>query len=241
MNADGTDQRNLTASAASEQPLSWSPAGDRILFRGERTPDFVNRNLYSMKADGTDVRRLTTGTGGVWSPDGTRVAFTRYEPDTEDLAAWVVTSDGTGESLIRDTIDYDTVTAWEPLLNRAPDCSTVTAATDLAESNLISVTLRGATIPTATRSRYASPAYAEDEPLTGPGDQTPIDALAGATPDAVRVRNEAGTKGDGRVSRISFEGDDGRGGSCTGTVKVSVPRKGAAVDSAPPSYNSFRG
>ena len=53
----------------------------------------------------------------------------------------------------------------------------------------------------------------QDEPLTGPGDKTSIDALAGATPDEVRVRNEAGTKGDGRVYRISFEGDDGRGGT----------------------------
>ena len=66
----------------------------------------------------------------------------------------------------------------------------------------------------------------QDEPLTGPGDKTSIDALAGATPDEVRVRNEAGNKGDGRVYRISFEADDGRGGTCSGTVKVSVPRKG---------------
>ena len=65
------------------------------------------------------------------------------------------------------------------------------------------------------------------------------DALAGATPDTVRVRNEAGTKGDGRVYRISFEGDDGREGICSGTVKVSAPRRGVAIDSAPPSYNSF--
>ena len=127
-----------------------------------------------------------------------------------------------------------------PVPNRPPDCSTVTAATDIAKkSNLITVTLRGATDPDGDPVALRVTGVTQDEPLTGPGDQTTIDALAGATPDTVRVRNEAGTKGDGRVYRISFEGDDGREGTCSGTVKVSVPRRGVAVDSAPPSYNSF--
>jgi hypothetical protein len=45
------------------------------------------------------------------------------------------------------------------------------------------------------------------------------------------------------VYRIAFTASDGRGGSCSGTAKVSVPRKKrkAAVDSAPPSYDSLVG
>jgi hypothetical protein len=49
-------------------------------------------------------------------------------------------------------------------------------------------------------------------------------------------------KGDGRVYRIAYTVSDGTD-SCSGVAKVSVPRKKgqAAVDSAPPSYDSFTG
>ena len=244
MNADGSGPQNLTNSAARERGASWSPDGTRILFVSNLpAPDHINGTLYSMAADGTDVRALTTGASGLWSPDGTKIAFSRYDPGTEESAAYVMNADGTGVTLIRDTAFVDDLVAdWEPLpvVNRAPDCSTVTAATSLAKkSNLITVTLRGATDPDGDAVALRITGVTQDEPLTGPGDQTPIDALADTTPDTVRVRNEAGTKGDGRVYRIDFHGSDGRGGTCSGTVKVSVPRKGQAVDSAPPSYDSF--
>jgi hypothetical protein len=59
--------------------------------------------------------------------------------------------------------------------------------------------------------------------------------------DAVRLRAERDNRGDGRVYRISFEAGDGNGGSCEGTATVGVPRRknGPAIDSAPPSYDSF--
>ena len=67
------------------------------------------------------------------------------------------------------------------------------------------------------------------------------DAVLSSAGDEVRLRAERDNKGDGRVYRIEFEASDGNGGSCSGTAKVSVPRKKnkAAVDSAPPSYDSF--
>lgn len=37
------------------------------------------------------------------------------------------------------------------------------------------------------------------------------------------VRAERLDKGNGRVYQISFRVDDGKGGSCTGAVKVGVP------------------
>lgn len=245
MNADGSSQQNLTNSPARERGASWSPDGRRILFVSNvPAPDHINGTLYSMAADGTDVRPLTTGASGLWSPDGTRIAFSRYDPDTEESAAYVMNADGTGVTLIRDTAFVDDLVAdWEPVpvVNRAPDCSTVTATTTVlgGKANLISARLGGATDPDGDPVALRVTGVTQDEPLTGPGDKTSTDALAGATPDEVRVRNEASNKGDGRVYRIEFEADDGRGGTCSGTVKVSVPRKGAAIDSAPPSYNSF--
>jgi hypothetical protein len=55
------------------------------------------------------------------------------------------------------------------------------------------------------------------------------------------LRAERSPKSDGRVYRIVFSGSDERGGTHTGTAKVSVPRKKRlpAIDSAPPSFDSL--
>jgi hypothetical protein len=55
---------------------------------------------------------------------------------------------------------------------------------------------------------------------------------------------ERNPKGDGRVDRIAFSASDGKGGSCSGTAKVLVPRKKGetAVDGGnTASWNSFTG
>jgi TolB protein len=245
MNADGSNQQNLTNSAARERGASWSPDGRRILFVSNvPAPDHINGTMYSMAADGTDVRTLTTGTSGLWSPDGTKIAFSRYDPNTEESAAYVMNADGTGVVLIRDTAFVDDLVAdWEPVpvVNLPPNCSTVTAATTVlgGKADLISARLQEATDPDGDPVALRVTGVTQDEPLTGWRDHTSPDAFAGATADEALLRNENSNKGDGRVYRIAFEGDDGHGGTCTGTVNVSVPRKGEAIDSAPPSYDSF--
>ncbi len=47
------------------------------------------------------------------------------------------------------------------------------------------------------------------------------------------MRAERAGSGNGRVYVISFRAEDGQGGTCTGSVKVTVPHdkgKGEAVD-----------
>ena len=80
----------------------------------------------------------------------------------------------------------------------------------------------------------------QDEPVTSSGDRTSPDAID-AGEGEFRLRAERDPRGDGRVYRIAFTATDGRGGSCSGVAKVAVPRhrKKPAVDSAPPSYDSF--
>ena len=60
-------------------------------------------------------------------------------------------------------------------------------------------------------------------------------------PHRVRLRAERDPQGDGRVYRIAFEASDGRGGDLHRLRDRRGARKGsrAAVDSAPPSYDSF--
>jgi len=87
--------QNLTHAPGSFRP-SWSPDGKWIAFSSDRnTP--VRRDggrfeqsqaasIYLMRADGTDVRRLTPADkfagSPKWSPDGERIVF--YEMDIQD-------------------------------------------------------------------------------------------------------------------------------------------------------------
>jgi hypothetical protein len=62
----------------------------------------------------------------------------------------------------------------------------------------------------------------QDEPVKTAGlDKTSPDAVIQA--GSASVRAERLDAGNGRVYQISFSADDGKGGSCTGAVKVGVP------------------
>ncbi len=133
-----------------------------------------------------------------------------------------------------------------PPVNEPPDCTTVTASpTTLWPPNhkLVLVTVGGATDPEGGDVTLTITGVTQDEPLnaTGDGDTSP-DAEAGPAANKVFVRAERAGDGDGRVYRIAFTAADEDGGTCSGTVKVGVPHDQsgpAAVDSAPPSFNSF--
>ena len=105
---------------------------------------------------------------------------------------------------------------------------------------LVPLTLDGATDVDGDPTTLAVDGVAQDEPVRGRGDPTSPDAIDDGD-GQVRVRAERNPHSDGRVYRISFTASDGRGGECSGTAAVSVPRKKhkPAVDSAPPSYDSF--
>jgi hypothetical protein len=62
----------------------------------------------------------------------------------------------------------------------------------------------------------------QDEALGGSeaGDTGPDAVLRGSSAD-IRAQRLAG--GNGRVYRLKFSATDGRGGSCSGAVKVEVP------------------
>lgn len=69
--------RRLTDHSAGDYDPSWSPDGRRIVFTSTRDG---NREIYSVNADGTDLRNLTNHSDSdydpSWSPDGRRIAFT---------------------------------------------------------------------------------------------------------------------------------------------------------------------
>ncbi len=85
------EARNLTGNAAGDYNPAYSPDGTRILFSSSRDaavatssgaspgPTYLASELYVMRSDGTDVRRLTRHESWdgapAWTPDGQSVFF----------------------------------------------------------------------------------------------------------------------------------------------------------------------
>jgi Tol biopolymer transport system component len=104
MNADGSKPRNITHTPTNDGGIpfagaAWSTDG-RILFASTRdTRDQDDPELYSITADGSDVRRLTRTVGieGLLSisPDASKLAIWR-NPAKPRWAFFVMNANGTG-------------------------------------------------------------------------------------------------------------------------------------------------
>ena len=121
MNADGSDQVNLTNSRSYDFTPSWSPDGNRIAFASNRSGE---TEVYVMDVDGTDVTQLTDTPGDpsswrpVWSPDGSRIAFVRqsdetFDPDVVEL--YVMNADGSNQVSLTPNDEWQHYNAdWSP-------------------------------------------------------------------------------------------------------------------------------
>jgi dipeptidyl aminopeptidase/acylaminoacyl peptidase len=94
MNEDGGNQVSLTSDMPDggvRSHASWSRDGSRIAFQQSlHGPTGTTASIWIMNADGTNKLQLTstlTGfdAGPTWSPDGTRLAFTRYYGADDDI------------------------------------------------------------------------------------------------------------------------------------------------------------
>lgn len=129
---DGTETRRLTDNAHVDNYPAWSPDGARIAFISSRAEDGDhdprNYRLYTMAADGSDVRLVAPGADDPsfaagphpprWSHDGQRIAFVVYEYDGDweaGRAVYTVGADGSGLTKVAETVSGP---AWSPASER---------------------------------------------------------------------------------------------------------------------------
>jgi Tol biopolymer transport system component len=105
----------------------WSPRGDHIAFCSFRDGDF---DIYTIKTDGTDMRKLTNSHGNdahpAWSPDGNWILFSSSRKGFKDEALldewgpqpygdlYMMRADGSDVRQLTDNQFEEATPAWRP-------------------------------------------------------------------------------------------------------------------------------
>ena len=133
MSANGTGVRALTPKGFQGQP-SFSHDGKRIVYERDIAPG--NNGVWIMRADGTELRRVTRNpfmrggecgcdTDPNFSPDGKLITFVRIKKDHELQALFAVRPDGSG---LRQLTPY----SWEVAVKHdwSPDGKLIVVTTN---------------------------------------------------------------------------------------------------------------
>ncbi|HEX8568143.1 MAG TPA: DUF5050 domain-containing protein [Pyrinomonadaceae bacterium] len=112
MNSDGSNQTNLTNSAAIDFDSAFSPDGSKIAF----TSHLGNDDVYVMNADGSNQIRLTTDDTNdnvpSWSPDGTKIVYSSRRTGYGDI--YLMNSDGTNQMRLTAHVAVDYAPKFSP-------------------------------------------------------------------------------------------------------------------------------
>jgi Tol biopolymer transport system component len=129
MNADGSNQAQLTKLGGSATWPDFSPDGTKVSFDGTQGTDTYSQIRTVDTATGATVTVLTScvaaepkcsNTYAAWSPDGTQIAYihaTDADADGNPLGeqVWVMNADGSNpHALTTDAPSKDQVPDWSP-------------------------------------------------------------------------------------------------------------------------------
>ena len=113
MDEQGTGVRQLTSGGFHTQPR-WSPKGDSLVYTVRQGV----HDLWIVNVDGSNPRRLTSGTGdsqgATWAPNGRHVAFQSNRNGRWQIFAML--ADGSGQELITKGPGEATSPSWSPRL-----------------------------------------------------------------------------------------------------------------------------
>jgi len=114
---------------------SWSPDGTRILFSSDQSDDY---EIWSMSADGTDRKQLTSRTGldtlPRQSPDGTKIVYvSEYREQGNENARpkyEIMVANADGSNPVRLTDSSKSSTGWNSVPVWSPDSSKILFSTN---------------------------------------------------------------------------------------------------------------
>ena len=112
MDADGSNQQQLTFNDIDDMFPVWSPEGAQITFDSDRDGDF---EIYVMDADGSN-EQLTFNSSvdeyPAWSPDGAQIAFDSNRDGDHEI--YVMDADGSNQQQLTFNDSDDGFPAWSP-------------------------------------------------------------------------------------------------------------------------------
>jgi Tol biopolymer transport system component len=111
MHADGSGQVNLTDSPEPKAAPTWSPQGDRIVFRVSQDGQ---DNLAVTNLNGIVTPLTDGGYSPSWSPDGEHIAFVSRRNAEQWPDVSLVTADGSLHHRITRTPAAETRPRWSP-------------------------------------------------------------------------------------------------------------------------------
>lgn len=144
MDADGSEQRQLTSEVATDFYGALSPDGQTIVFSTRRDGQF---EIYTMDLMGQNLTRLTENRGDnyapSYSPDGSRIAY--ISTVTGDQNVWIMNADGSNPIQITDRPSEEYDPTWSPDGTRIAFASGYTGTNELYVinangTNLVQVT-----------------------------------------------------------------------------------------------------
>jgi TolB protein len=110
--ADGKNPRVLVSERSILLTPAWHPRGGEILVTSYRSG---RPEIWSYRLADRSFRRLAAtrnAMGGVYSPDGARIAFTASEGGNSDV--WVMSADGSGARRLTNHAALDLSPSWSP-------------------------------------------------------------------------------------------------------------------------------
>jgi len=117
MDANGSNQTNLTNNVAGDFHPAWSPNGTKIAFTSERDG---NDEIYVMDANGANQTRLTNNLLGdllpAWSPDGAKLVFASTRDGNYEI--YVMDANGSNQVRLTTSPGDDSYPDWSPDGNR---------------------------------------------------------------------------------------------------------------------------